>query len=221
MPRGDVSLLCMQHFIWCSCAYRNLCGEKECLRLLLFLAFSCIYTSFVAFSLHFLCIVCSPFPDTIPHQISTVLFFWLLFLIFYFILQIVYNLNVDPIVYLSILIYPWSTNLPVNRDHRDREILKNRQIIKSCFVKKGTPWLPRLAFWGYLIPRLPSLQSNQFLYRTQSETQTPPIISGIVGEPRAANRTLNSKPSGCTSLARIASSVGNQGVVWRQSGAAI
>lgn len=117
------------------------CGEKECLRLLLFLAFSCIYTSFIGFSLH-LCIVCSPFPDTIPHQFLLCFFF---FVTFFYLISFVYNLNVDPIVYLSILIYPWSTNLPVNPDHRDREILKssNHQIL---LCEEGDSLIPRLAF---------------------------------------------------------------------------
>lgn len=136
VPRGDVFLLCMQHFIWCSCAYRNLCGEKECLRLLLFLAFSCIYTSFVAFSLHFLCIVCSPFPDTIPPTNSYGSFFLVTFLLYFI------SFCKLSIILMSIRLCicrfwstPWSTNLPVNRDHRDREILKIIKIIKSCSVK--------------------------------------------------------------------------------------
>lgn len=72
-----------------------------------------------------------PLPWHYPPPIPTVLLFFCSFFLFYFILQIVYNLNVDPIVYLSILIYPWSTNPPVNPDHRDREILKssNHQIL--------------------------------------------------------------------------------------------
>lgn len=135
---------------------------------------------------------------------------------FFYILShfpIVYNLNVDPIVYLSILIYPWSTNLPVDRDHQDREIL-NRQIL---LCEEGDSLISKI---GYLL-RLPQSSSifhlssptNSCIASNLKHGPPPQIISGIVGEPRAANRTLNSKPSGCTSLARIASSVGNQDMV--------